>query len=216
MTTKCLADERVYKGRKLIVVDTPGFFDTNCTARENEDEIAKSYQMLAPGPHAFLIVLDINKRFTEQEWQASQMVTKLFKSGSVDYGLIVFTGSDQLIEDGTTIEKYLADLNRNDPLSLLLDQYERRFITVNNKGTVTEKENALDRLLLEIDEILKKKNGRYYSTPELEEVAAEIATLKAMNDFHPVSKDGSIILYPGPKKIVAGFLRRNVGKSSVK
>ena len=215
VTTKCAEGERIYKGKKLKVVDTPGFFDTNCSKDENENEIAKSYQNLAPGPHAFLIVLDI-KRFTEQEWQAAQMVTKIFKPGAVDYGLIIFTGSDKLIADGTTIEEYLAYLDSNDPLNLLLDQYGRRFMTVNNKGTDMEKECALEALLLQIENILAKKDGRYYSTPELEAVAVEIATLKATDEFHPVGNDGLIILYPGPKKIVAGFLRRNVGKSSVK
>ena len=102
------------------------------------------------------------------------------------------------------------------PGSSLVSQYGRRYMTVNNKGNDKEKESALDELLRLIEGILSNKNGRFYSTPELEAVADEIATLKAKNDFHPVSRDGSIILYPGPKKIVAGFLRRNIGKSSVK
>ena len=215
VTQKCATGARIFKNKKLAVLDTPGFFDIKLDSKEIEDEIAKSYQQLAPGPHAVLIVLNVN-RFTEEELKASERVTEIFTPEIVNYGLIVFTGLDQLVADGTNIEEYLGELDRDDPLNLLLDRYGRRYVAVNNLGTAAEKEQALDNLINEIKKMLPKQDPRYYSTSVFEKVADEVEKLKAKGDFNPIDNDGLIILYPGPKEIVGRHLRRNVGKGTAK
>lgn len=49
---------RDYHGRKLCVVDTPGFADTNQSNDTIIAELKKGIQMVSPGPHAFLIVVN--------------------------------------------------------------------------------------------------------------------------------------------------------------
>ena len=178
-------------------------------------EITKSYQAAAPGPHVFLVVLDIN-RFTKEEHEASKAIQRVYDDDAVKYCIIVFTGLDKLEADGITIEQYLSDLKDTAPLNLLLNQYGRRYLAVNNRGSAAEKEKALENLLDGINAMLTKNGTAYYTSATLKAVNASIEELKEAGEFIPVTPDGSIIIYEGPKKIVSGFLRRNAGKSSVK
>lgn len=218
VTKQCFMGERDYKGQQLVVVDTPGFFDNrlDVSKEETEDEIAKSYQTLAPGPHAFLIVININNRFTKEEDDASLCIPKIFKEGSSNYCLIVFTGLDLLIAENNTVEEFLAELEPKDPLNTLLDRCGRRYIAVNNKGSDDEKERTLDKLLHEIKQMISSNNDKFYTTPELEEIAVETGNLKERGLYQPTNSDGTIVLLPVAKAVVAKMLHRNLGRSRVK
>ncbi|KAJ8387548.1 hypothetical protein AAFF_G00152440 [Aldrovandia affinis] len=55
-------EEEGTSGRKRVtVVDMPGFGDTNLTAEQIRAEIAKCVVLLAPGPHAFLLVVQLGR-----------------------------------------------------------------------------------------------------------------------------------------------------------
>uniref|UniRef100_A0A672KHG4 AIG1-type G domain-containing protein n=1 Tax=Sinocyclocheilus grahami TaxID=75366 RepID=A0A672KHG4_SINGR len=75
-TSGCSEKHITVSGRKISVVDTPGLFDTEMSPEELMTEIARSVYLSSPGPHAFLIVFNVNVRITEQEQQIPQMIEK--------------------------------------------------------------------------------------------------------------------------------------------
>ncbi|CAF4601788.1 unnamed protein product, partial [Rotaria sp. Silwood2] len=115
-------------------------FYFNIEQKVLHEEIAQSYLMAAlPGPHAFLFVLNPTTRITEEELKMLNSVREIFGTASINHTIIIFTHSDSLDADGTTIQEYLAHFKSNHPLNKLLDQCGHHYLAVNNRATNTEK-----------------------------------------------------------------------------
>lgn len=65
------------KGLILEVLDTPGLFDTDKPAEELRNEFLNCMTMTNPGPHAFLLIMKMN-RVTDQEKKALQYLKEIF------------------------------------------------------------------------------------------------------------------------------------------
>ncbi|CAL8240095.1 unnamed protein product, partial [Gadus morhua 'NCC'] len=62
---------------KVLVVDMPGFGDRRLTQEQIITEISPCVALTAPGPHAFLLVVQVG-RFTEEENTAVTMMAAVF------------------------------------------------------------------------------------------------------------------------------------------
>ncbi|CAF3016419.1 unnamed protein product [Rotaria sp. Silwood2] len=212
VTIECTPRTREFDGKRLFVVDTPGFLDTYMPEEKLHTEISKSYQMTArPGPHVFFIVLDPMARYTPQEYAAFSCVTDIFGSKVVDHTIIIFTNSDRLSQDGKTIEEYLNKLKGGPehPLNKLLDRFERRYLAVNNRGTPEEKNSVVKTLIHMINEMLVKNGGQVYTNAAFEKLAREIEAAVSQGTYKPFNADGSFALLPQTKAIVIdGYIKR--------
>uniref|UniRef100_A0AAV2MP91 AIG1-type G domain-containing protein n=1 Tax=Knipowitschia caucasica TaxID=637954 RepID=A0AAV2MP91_KNICA len=74
VTQVCQMAEARVDGRRVVVVDTPGLFDTSLS---HDEERLKCVSLLAPGPHVFLLVLPIG-RLTEEEKTTLDLIRKGF------------------------------------------------------------------------------------------------------------------------------------------
>ncbi|XP_059403387.1 GTPase IMAP family member 8-like [Carassius carassius] len=157
-SVKCVCSEEhaTVSGRSVSLVDTPPFFDTQMRPEELMMEIARSVYLSSPGPHAFLIVLRVIDRFTEQEQQIPQMIEMMFGQGVLKYSFILFTHGD-LLED-EPIEKLIVENRR---LRDLVQQCGGRYHVFNNKD-LNNREQVND-LLQKIDSMIEQNGGGHYS-----------------------------------------------------
>jgi predicted GTPase len=176
ITATCSSNGREFDGKKLFVVDTPGFFDTSESEEVIYKEIARSYAMTAfPGPHAFLLVVSVSSRFVSSDFEIVNSIQKIFGPKVINHTIIIFTHRDYLDGNDTTIEKYLEHLKENSPLKKVLDECRQRYLAVNNHATNSEKTATVRTLLDMIGDIVAVNNGQVHTTANLE-VAAK-ATL---------------------------------------
>uniref|UniRef100_A0A3B3U5B0 AIG1-type G domain-containing protein n=1 Tax=Poecilia latipinna TaxID=48699 RepID=A0A3B3U5B0_9TELE len=132
VTAECQKEKGDFEGQSLAVVDTPGLFDTKKTKEDVIKEIVKSISIsyAAPGPHVFLMVIEI-KRFTEEEQETLKTLQKIFGEKAADYSMVLFTGGDNLEEEGTAIEE-LFQINKD--VMDFISQCGGRYHVFNNRN----------------------------------------------------------------------------------
>jgi len=65
--------------------------------------------MAKDGIHAVVLVFSTRGRFSEEEQATFLTLKALFGSKIVDYMLVLFTGGDDLEDDGKTLDNYCLD-----------------------------------------------------------------------------------------------------------
>ncbi|CAF2061685.1 unnamed protein product [Rotaria magnacalcarata] len=197
VTKKCGPSDRIFDDLRLLVVDTPGFFDTELSPAELLPEIYGSYQVAAPGPHAFLVVFTLD-RFTLQEHIVAKWICEVFDERALEYCIIIFTGLDGLVRNNLTVEEFLEDIPEF--LKTLIQKCNGRYIAVDNTGSDDKKEETAKILLEKISAMVKKNGGQFYNNKSFIEISA---ILKKYPDwFDPVNSDGSVNLLDETAKIV--------------
>uniref|UniRef100_UPI0037E7E5A6 GTPase IMAP family member 7-like n=1 Tax=Semicossyphus pulcher TaxID=241346 RepID=UPI0037E7E5A6 len=127
-TSECQVETRSVNGQSITLMDTPGFFDTERSEEDLKREIVRCITGCTPGPHAFLIVLKVEK-FTKIEQAFIATIRKRFSEEVLKYATLVFTHGDQL-QEGQTIDDFV---HQNQNLSDLVTEFGRRCHVVDNK-----------------------------------------------------------------------------------
>ncbi|XP_063046069.1 GTPase IMAP family member 9-like [Engraulis encrasicolus] len=139
--------------REILVVDTPGVLHTDRDPTEVEEEIRKSIQLSAPGPHAFLLVTKVG-RFTDDDQNAVRALQKIFGERVKDYMIILFTGVDFL---GESISEFVEE---QDPrLKELIRSCGGRYHGFENKS---RDRTQVVELIRKIDEMVAANGGQHY------------------------------------------------------
>ncbi|XP_051258350.1 uncharacterized protein LOC127364670 isoform X9 [Dicentrarchus labrax] len=175
-TKTCKTETKSVNGKGITLIDTPGFFDTDRSEEELKCEIVRCITECAPGPHAFLIVLKV-ERFTEHEQEVIKKLHQYFSEEVFKYSTVVFTHGDQLTE-GQTIEDHVR---KNKLVSDLVKKCSSRCHVIDNKywnnnpkDKYRNNQFQVEELLKSIDKIVKANNGSYYTNEMLQAVQKEI------------------------------------------
>lgn len=162
--TETCETERAKGSRKIHVIDTPGVLDTSKKAEVIQKEVAKCIHMASPGPHVFLLILQIG-RFTLEEQNCVQALEKLFGPEASNYMIVLFTHGDKLAHQGSTIHDYLR--TSNEKLTELLNRCGGRYHVFDN--TKKWNRSQVVTLINKIDQMVSANSGKYYTDEMFEE-----------------------------------------------
>ncbi|XP_051767129.1 GTPase IMAP family member 4-like isoform X2 [Ctenopharyngodon idella] len=155
-------------GRHVTVIDTPGLFDTELTNEKVQREITNCISMILPGPHVFIIVLNLGQRFTQEEATSVKIIQETFGEKSLMFTMVLFTRGDDL--NDKTIKQYLG--KPGCPLMNLIEACGNRYHVFNNKQTGDR--TQVSDLLKKIDDMVKENGDSYYSCKMFREMEREI------------------------------------------
>lgn len=157
----------VYDHREIYVIDTPGILDTSKPKDLIKRELVRCIQISAPGPHVFLLVIQIG-RFTAEEQKSVQALQKLFGEEASKYMIVVFTHGDML--RGQTIEDYVT---RGHPeLRKVIQRCGSRYTVFDN--TNTKKRKQVNNLLKKIDEMVSVNGGECFTQQMFQEAEEKL------------------------------------------
>uniref|UniRef100_A0A8C1C3A4 GTPase IMAP family member 8 n=1 Tax=Cyprinus carpio carpio TaxID=630221 RepID=A0A8C1C3A4_CYPCA len=168
ITKVCQRDKAKINGRHITVIDTPGLFDTELSNEVIQREIRNCIHMILPGPHVFIIVINLGHRFTQEEATSVQIIQEMFGENSLLYTMVLFTRGDDL--KNKTIEEFLG--NPGSALMKLIESCGNRYHVFNNKET-GDRTQVTD-LLQKIDNMVKENGESYYSCKMFREMEREI------------------------------------------
>ncbi|KAL1282106.1 hypothetical protein QQF64_000909 [Cirrhinus molitorella] len=146
--------DAVVCGRKVTVVDTPGFLNTDATNANIEQELERALTLCEPGPHAFLLVIQLG-RFTEQERHVMDTLQKMLCLNVNLFTIVLFTYGDKLKN------KSVGQFVREDKnLQKLIQKCGSQYHVFNN----TDRENTcqVSELFEKVDCQLGERNQKYY------------------------------------------------------
>ncbi|XP_054456451.1 GTPase IMAP family member 7-like [Anoplopoma fimbria] len=169
VTSKCKKERGEVGDKKVAVIDTPGLFDTSLTNEDVWKEIGLCIGLSSPGPHAFLVILQLG-RFTEEERQTVKMIQDTFGEDADKYTMVLFTYGDKLKKQ--TIEEFVS---KSKDLQDIIQKCHGRYHVFNNEANHL---SQVSDLLEKIDKMIEDNGGTYYTTEMYQRAEEEIKKKK--------------------------------------
>ncbi|XP_051971813.1 GTPase IMAP family member 7-like [Xyrauchen texanus] len=167
VTRKCQKN-MVHDQRDIYVIDTPGILDTNLDEREKiKKEIVRCIQVSAPGPHVFLLVMQIG-RFTPEEHNSVKALQEIFGDEASKYMIVVFTHVDSL--KSQTIEDYVEKGHKE--LRKVIQSCGSRYVAFDNNKIKNRAQ--VKKLIEKIDEMVAANGGDCFTQDMYKEAEEKI------------------------------------------
>ncbi|XP_050011441.1 GTPase IMAP family member 9-like [Alexandromys fortis] len=165
VTKTCQKASREWKGKNLVVVDTPGLFDTKKTMEATCTEISRCVLYSCPGPHAIILVLQLG-RFTEEEQKTVSLIRSLFGEAAMKHMIVLFTRKDDL--EDQSLDDFLDE--STDKLKNVITQCGKRYLAFNNKAVEAKREDQVKQLVELIEQMVDRNGGSYFSEKIYEDI----------------------------------------------
>uniref|UniRef100_A0A6Q2XG10 AIG1-type G domain-containing protein n=1 Tax=Esox lucius TaxID=8010 RepID=A0A6Q2XG10_ESOLU len=158
-SAQCVKRQGEVAGRQVTVVDTPGWWENYPIEKTPElikQEIMLSVSLCPPGPHTLLLVIRVDRSFTEEHRRSIEEHLGLLSELVWSHTIVLFTWGDSLGD--TTIEQHIESEGKD--LQWLVEKCGNRYHVLNNKnrGDGTQ----VTELLEKIEEMVAGNRGGHY------------------------------------------------------
>lgn len=204
--TSCSRRVGVVSGRRLTVVDTPGWwcdFSSRDTSELVKREIRSSVSLCPPGPHAFLVTVKVSSGFSERRRRAVEEHVGLLGEGVWGHCMVVFTSSPagEEGEPGQTHLRWLVDKcghrchtlgsGGDAEVAQLLEKIQE-LVTQNGNRAFETQHEVLQALAEENRRVEEEAQQRFLRVRERRtQVRGELAPPPAMKRTFLMNRNGS-------------------------
>ncbi|XP_052577465.1 GTPase IMAP family member 7-like [Peromyscus californicus insignis] len=205
VTQTCQKESRKWKERDLLVVDTPGLFDTKVKLETTCTEISRCVLYSCPGPHAIILVLRLG-RHTEEEQETVIRIKAIFGEAAMKYMIVLFTRKDEL--EDQLLNDFIADSDAN--LKSIIRECEGRCLAINNKAEEAEREAQVQELVQLVEAMVQSNGGVYFSEAIYKdaeqrlkrevEILRKLYTVQKENEIRIVEEEHALGKYSAQKK----------------
>lgn len=162
VTESCAKGLTRWGNRVVSVVDTPGILDTGKSPEFIKREIVKCVEVSCPGPHVFLLVIQVG-RFTTEEKNSVEALQELFGPKANQFMIVLFTRGGDLGD--MTIQEYVREGKTE--LRKVIQSCGNRFHVFDNNS---QDRNQVVELIKKIDDMFAGNGGTYYTDAMYKEV----------------------------------------------
>lgn len=152
----CQMDTGEVAGRRVTVIDTPGWCKSSSCTEEMDKEIVQGLSFCPEGVHAVLLVIPLDMSFREAQQLAMEEHMNLFDVSVWKHAIVLFTYGDKLADK--SVEEHIE----REPVALrwLVDKCENRYHVLNNKKKPDM--SQVTDLFEKIEEMMAGNNGRLF------------------------------------------------------
>ncbi|KAL1247225.1 hypothetical protein QQF64_022601 [Cirrhinus molitorella] len=158
-SAQCLRRHGEVADGHITVIEAPGWW-MNYTVEKSPEllkqEILLSVSLCPPGPHAVLLIINVNDVFKEKERKAVQGHLDLLGERVWSHTIVLFTRGDSLLD--TSIEQYIESEGQD--LQWLLDKCGNRYHVLNNQNRSDH--TQIKELLEKIEETVAQNNSCHF------------------------------------------------------
>ncbi|KAL1281290.1 hypothetical protein QQF64_000093 [Cirrhinus molitorella] len=140
--------------RNISIIDTPGFFTTHLTDEEMKKQMMKSLYFSHPGPHVFLLVINL-ETFREEQRNIVEQIQKNFGVEALNFTMVLFVGREKVSR------RVFNQIIESEETQKILNYFEGRFHVINSKNECDS--SQITKLLKCIDEMVKNNEEQHYS-----------------------------------------------------
>uniref|UniRef100_A0A8B9T6G1 AIG1-type G domain-containing protein n=1 Tax=Anas platyrhynchos TaxID=8839 RepID=A0A8B9T6G1_ANAPL len=160
MTRTCAQESRLWRGRRVVVTDTPGMFDSPEHSARSCYELARCLLLSAPGPHVLVLVTQLG-RFTQEDKEAARQVWRVLGREAARHTIVLFTRKEDL--GGGSLQHYVAHPS-NAALRALLQACGGRCCAFSNRAARAEREAQVEELMVLVQRVLEENRSPHYTS----------------------------------------------------
>lgn len=150
----------VFQGRKITVVDTPGFMDTEMDRETLADILLKSIDASPKGFNAFLFVVPYGVRFTAEDTKVVENFKETFGEDVIKiFSILVVTRGDQYCPEVTETKDFQDWCKKQEGrFKDLINECGERVVLFNNKLTDIDQNDQIEQLIEMVEKIKEHYN----------------------------------------------------------